>query len=72
MTSDPNRSDQRPRGLSLGRCLGAVLLVPLLVLAACGDVTNYARNGRAINLRDCSDWATRSIPGCYDGQGGRN
>jgi hypothetical protein len=23
------------------------------------------------NLRDCSEWRTTSIPGCYDGQGGR-
>ena len=22
------------------------------------------------NLRDCSQWRTDSIPGCYDGQGG--
>jgi hypothetical protein len=22
------------------------------------------------NLRDCSEWRTDSIPGCYDGQGG--
>ena len=24
------------------------------------------------NLRDCSEWRTRSIAGCYDGQGGVN
>jgi hypothetical protein len=23
------------------------------------------------NLRDCSEWRTTSIGGCYDGQGGR-
>ncbi|HEV2545711.1 MAG TPA: hypothetical protein VGU20_00075 [Stellaceae bacterium] len=33
----------------------------LAVLAAC-------YNGP--NLRDCSEWRTDSIPGCYDGQGG--
>jgi hypothetical protein len=72
MTSDPNRGDHRWRALPWGRPLGAVLLPPLLALAACSDVTNYARDGRAINLRDCSNWSTRSIPGCYDGQGGRD
>jgi len=24
------------------------------------------------NLRDCSEWRTTSIGGCYDGQGGRD
>jgi len=24
------------------------------------------------NLRDCSEWRTTSIGGCYDGQGGIN
>ncbi len=33
----------------------------LTTLAACYD---------GPNLRDCSEWATTSIPGCYDGQGG--
>jgi hypothetical protein len=34
-----------------------------LAVAACSDPT-----GR--NIRDCSQWRTESIPGCYDGQGG--
>jgi hypothetical protein len=33
----------------------------LLALTACYD---------GPNLRDCSQYATTSIPGCYDGQGG--
>jgi hypothetical protein len=40
--------------------LCALLLLPL---AGCNG------NGGA-NLRDCSQWRTDSIPGCYDGQGG--
>ena len=72
MTRDLNRGDQGWRALPWGRFTAAVLLLPLLALAACGDTLNYARDGHAINLRDCSDWGTQSIPGCYDGQGGRN
>jgi hypothetical protein len=34
-----------------------------LAVAACSDP-----GGR--NIRDCSQWRTESIPGCYDGQGG--
>ena len=40
-----------------------VLAVSLLTVAACSDPS-----GR--NVRDCSQWRTESIPGCYDGQGG--
>jgi hypothetical protein len=36
----------------------AVIAISLLVLSAC-------YNGP--NLRDCSGWSTRSIPGCYRG-----
>ena len=35
----------------------------MLGIAACSDPS-----GR--NVRDCSQWRTESIPGCYDGQGG--
>jgi hypothetical protein len=38
------------------------LALSLLLVAAC-------REGGA-NIRDCSQWRTESIPGCYDGQGG--
>ena len=40
----------------------AALAVSLLAVAACSE------GGR--NIRDCSQWRTESIPGCYDGQGG--
>jgi hypothetical protein len=39
----------------------AFYVLSLAVLAAC-----YS----GPNLRDCSEWRTDSIPGCYDGQGG--
>jgi hypothetical protein len=38
--------------------------IPVLEVAA----TRTDGSGR--NLRDCSQWRTESIPGCYDGQGG--
>jgi hypothetical protein len=38
-------------------------IIMLSALAACYD---------GPNLRDCSEWRTRSIAGCYDGQGGVN
>ena len=70
MTVDPDRCDHGGARMRSGPAFGAGLLLALLALAACGDTINYARDGRAINLRDCSDWATQSIPGCYDGHGG--
>jgi hypothetical protein len=61
----------RPRRYGLGsRAVGAGLLLSLLALAACSDWTNYARDGRSINMRDCTEWRTESVSGCYDGQGG--
>ena len=41
----------------------AALGFAFLTIAACSDPS-----GR--NVRDCSQWRTESIPGCYDGQGG--
>jgi hypothetical protein len=41
----------------------ATLGLALLAIAACSD-------GSGRNIRDCSQWRTESIPGCYDGQGG--
>jgi hypothetical protein len=40
-----------------------LIVFALSALAACYD---------GPNLRDCSEWRTRSIAGCYDGQGGVN
>jgi hypothetical protein len=42
-----------------------LLIIGLMLsaLAACYD---------GPNLRDCSEWRTTSIGGCYDGQGGVN
>jgi hypothetical protein len=40
-----------------------IIVVALVALAAC-----YS----GPNLRDCSEWQTTSIAGCYDGQGGLN
>jgi hypothetical protein len=40
-----------------------IIVLALGALAAC-----YS----GPNLRDCSNWQTDSIPGCYDGQGGRD
>jgi len=40
-----------------------VAIMTLSTLAACYD---------GPNLRDCSEWRTTSIGGCYDGQGGRD
>ncbi|HEV2549173.1 MAG TPA: hypothetical protein VGU20_17660 [Stellaceae bacterium] len=40
-----------------------LIVLALSTLAACYD---------GPNLRDCSEWRTRSIAGCYDGQGGVN
>ena len=70
MTQDPNHSDQARWALPWDWPMGAVLLLSSLALAACGDVINYARDGRSINTRDCTEWRTDSIAGCYDGQGG--
>jgi hypothetical protein len=70
MTIEPVRVS-RPRRYILGsQTVGAGLLLSLLALAACGDTINYARDGRSINVRDCSEWRTESVSGCYDGQGG--
>jgi hypothetical protein len=41
----------------------ALIALSLSALAACYD---------GPNLRDCSQWRTSSIGGCYDGQGGVN
>ena len=40
-----------------------IVIMMLGALAACYD---------GPNLRDCSEWRTTSIAGCYDGQGGIN
>jgi hypothetical protein len=40
-----------------------LIALSLSGLAACYD---------GPNLRDCSEWRTTSIAGCYDGQGGVN
>ena len=70
MTIEPVRS-ARPWQYVLGsRAVGAGLLLSLLALAACSDMVNYARDGRSINMRDCTEWRTESVSGCYDGQGG--
>jgi hypothetical protein len=47
------------------RALAAILGIAaaLFSVAACTD-------GSGKNIRDCSQWRTESIPGCYDGQGG--
>jgi len=46
------------------RLAGLVLCaLQLLAVAACSG-------NAGANLRDCSQWRTESIPGCYDGQGG--
>ena len=70
MTIAPHCDDQTRRSLSGSRAWGAALLLSLLALAACSDTLNYARDGRSINARDCTEWRTDSIAGCYDGQGG--
>ena len=41
----------------------ALCVLSLLALAACSG-------NAGANFRDCSQWRTDSIPGCYDGQGG--
>jgi hypothetical protein len=70
MTIDTVR-DARQRRYVLGsRAIGAGLLLSLVTLAACTDTINYARDGRSINMRDCTEWRTESVSGCYDGQGG--
>ena len=56
MRADSERRDRRDLVVS-------ALAVSLLTVAACSDPS-----GR--NVRDCSQWRTESIPGCYDGQGG--
>jgi hypothetical protein len=53
----------RANGILTPLTVIATLVVALLALAACSD-----SSGR--NIRDCSQWPTESIPGCYDGQGG--
>jgi hypothetical protein len=40
-----------------------LIVLALSALTACYD---------GPNLMDCSEWRTRSIAGCYDGQGGVN
>jgi hypothetical protein len=70
MTIDSVRG-ARPRRHVLGSgAVSAGLLLSLLALAACSDTINFARDGRSINMRDCSEWRTESVAGCYDGQGG--
>lgn len=68
MTIDLDRSDRRRPLPNLSA--GAGLLLALVALAACSDTINYARDGRSINTRDCTEWRTESVAGCYDGQGG--
>jgi len=70
MTIDSVRGARPLRYVVGSRAVGAGLLLSLLALAACGDTINYARDGRSINMRDCSEWRTESVSGCYDGQGG--
>jgi hypothetical protein len=48
--------------LSAALAIASICFV-FLAVAACSDPS-----GR--NIRDCSQWRTESIPGCYDGQGG--
>jgi hypothetical protein len=69
MIIDSERGEQ-PRSLRSRRGVGAALLMALLALVACTDTINFARDGRSINMRDCSEWRTESVSGCYDGQGG--
>jgi hypothetical protein len=63
------RADARAPGLTTirkgdGVPLKVMIAIMMLgALAACYD---------GPNLRDCSEWRTRSIAGCYDGQGGVN
>jgi hypothetical protein len=70
MTIDAVRGACPRRYILAGRAVGAGLLLSLLALAACSDTINFARDGRSINMRDCTEWRTESIAGCYDGQGG--
>jgi hypothetical protein len=70
MTIEPIRSARPWQYVLGGRAVGAGLLLSLLALAACSDTINYARDGRSINMRDCTEWRTESVSGCYDGQGG--
>jgi hypothetical protein len=74
MIIDPDRGARPRRNVMVlgSRAVGAGLLLSLLTLVACSDTINYARDGRSINLRDCTEWRTESIGGCYDGQGGKN
>jgi hypothetical protein len=44
--------------------------IRLLIIVLALDALAACYNGP--NLRDCSEWQTTSIPGCYDGQGGRD
>ncbi len=69
MIIDPERSDKR-RSLPKHVKTGVGLLLSLVALSACSDTINYARDGRSINMRDCTEWRTESVSGCYDGQGG--
>ena len=69
MVIDPDRGDQR-RSLPKYVNIGAGFALSLLALAACADTINFARDGRSINIRDCTEWRTESVSGCYDGQGG--
>jgi hypothetical protein len=44
--------------------------IRLLIIVPALDALAACYNGP--NLRGCPEWATTSIPGCYDGQGGVN
>ncbi|HEV2549792.1 MAG TPA: hypothetical protein VGU20_20930 [Stellaceae bacterium] len=44
------------------------LTIKLIVIALAMSALAGCYNG--LDLRDCSEWRTTSIPGCYDGQGG--
>jgi hypothetical protein len=70
MFIDPVHGARSRRYVRGSRAVGAGLLLSLLALAACSDTVNYARDGRSINTRDCTEWRTESVAGCYDGQGG--
>jgi hypothetical protein len=52
--------------LGSGRSMRMRLVIIVLALGALAACYNGP------NLRDCSEWRTTSIAGCYDGQGGRD
>jgi hypothetical protein len=70
MSIHPVHGARSPRYIRGSRAAGGLLLLSLVALAACSDTVNYARDGRSINTRDCTEWRTESVAGCYDGQGG--